>query len=126
MGDLSLSGLITLVCLLVCGPLVLGAKDLYLKVTGKRKEREASGSEEATPTTLSVNAAGQLEEQVTGQHERHSFGSTEYVFALIGYAIGLANVWYVLLSTAPTPTFQLILSCHNAFDTSKFRISQIA
>jgi SNF family Na+-dependent transporter len=104
MTEVSPSGVFTLIFLIVCAPLFHAVKHYY-KVYNKRgivpieKINDYKTKAEVPSDFLVVKegdvAISPLEEMLQDQPEgpKHEYKSTEYVFALIGYAIGIGNVW---------------------------------
>ena len=94
--------------LIVCGPAAYALRDIHRRRStssssgnddGGNKDGNiapASGTEDdnmrdtltlASPTMLSLSIDHRPHD------DRHAFHSMEYIFALLGYAIGIANIW---------------------------------
>ena len=109
MGNISWSGTLTLVMLWVIGPLIyLGmyiAKRLkqrrLTKTTIANKDCSGDHSEDALKS-IEYDSSGNSEssesfdectEENNNEEEEDNWTSTQYLFGLVGYAIGIGNVW---------------------------------
>lgn len=81
MSSVSASGVCMLIFLIVVGPIIYGVKHLYEKIHGKLS------SHEMVTTDDGQEDDGQ-EEEDNGQED---LSSKAYLFALIGYAIGIGK-----------------------------------
>ena len=69
----SWSGILTLLALLLAGPLFHVGRHYYYKKKGLPQPES--------------------DKVMTGIHERDTMDSQHYIFSLIGYAIGIGNIW---------------------------------
>ena len=78
----SASGVATLVILLLIGPFCYGLHGVYTHwwKTPTREENKNETDEQDTGVGPDTN-------------KRETYSSTDYLFGLIGYAIGMSNVW---------------------------------
>ena len=95
-GDLSWSGLLTLVILILCGPAVYKLRDVHRNRSSSSSTHDdanANKTEEADEDTTNTLTISNLSIDHRAHDDRHAFHSMEYIFALLGYAIGIANIW---------------------------------
>lgn len=90
MGSASGSAISTLVALVFAGPLVHLVRILYNKYYLEEDKQDDKGIELATPAS-SNNADG--EKQADAEEKEEETSSAHYMLGLLGYAIGIGNVW---------------------------------
>jgi hypothetical protein len=78
----SASGILTLLALIFCGPCFYACKDFY-----KRRRYGAVFSDDPSDTTDPSDPSSYK----ANDDKRLQMKSMEYLFALIGYAIGIGN-----------------------------------
>ena len=95
----SWSGTLMLLLLLFAGPLVYLLSFLWTTCVRKKKQKKKEEEEEKHLENTAESSAAEshcLEHQVEAGHgdeEREQWSSMQYLFGLIGYAIGIGNVW---------------------------------
>lgn len=103
----SISGIFTLLALIFCGPLFFALRNVYRKRKEGLLTREVQNFEQQSP--LSSSSSFLKEEE-----DRHEYSSNHYLFALIGYAIGVGNIWrfpYVMAQNGGAVALLAYLIC---------------
>ena len=117
MAKVSPSGLGTLLLLIFIGPCVYLCRFFFLKCKSKRRNEHKCNDVKNDDDVLVAQAQEQAHAQAgdDGEMEKEdSLGSTAYLFALIGYAIGIGNVWrfpYVIASNGGSAAVVAYLTC---------------
>ena len=89
MGEVSPSGVATLLTLVLAGP--LGYCCYYGSVRLSRRFRKRKTRTEDAPELQPQSSQEQLAARALEQREQ--VGTAEYTLGLLGYAIGIGNIW---------------------------------
>lgn len=118
----SVGGILTLLALIFVGPIYYGGKHLWRRYLDKKKgavpEEENAAAEEEGEGNAKKKEEEQNEEtgdteKTEEDSERETYKPMEYMFAMIGYAIGIGNVWrfpYVIASNGGSAALVVSLS----------------
>lgn len=110
MTSISWSGTATLLVLILAGPLGYGLVSLYKRFFPSKKEL----SDSTTTNEMEEDVEASKKESQDGEIERETMESSEYLFALIGYAIGIGNLWrfpYVIANNGGAAALFAYLVC---------------